>query len=58
MGVAAEKVVAVVFEPAAERIEGLKERAERLEVEAEAETVEQVREGLAETWRKVEERGV
>ncbi len=58
VGVAAEKVAAVVLEPAAERLEGLKSRAERLKIEAEAETVEQVREGLAEAWRKVEERGV
>jgi hypothetical protein len=58
MGVSAEKVATVVLEPAVGRIEDLKSRAERLEIEAEAETVEQVREGLAEIWQKVEERGV
>lgn len=58
MGVSAEKVAAVVLEPALERIESLKSRAERLEIEADAETVEQVRDGLAEIWQKVEERGV
>ena len=42
----------------ADRIENLKRRAERLELEAEAETVEEIREGLAESWRVVEERGI
>jgi hypothetical protein len=42
----------------ADRIEDLKRRAERLELEPEADTVEQIREGLAESWRVVEKRGV
>jgi hypothetical protein len=58
VGVAAEKVIAVALEPAVERIESLKARAERLGLEADPETVEEIREGLAESWRVVEERGV
>jgi septation ring formation regulator EzrA len=58
MGVPPESVVAVVLEPVADRIEDLKDRAERLELEATSETVEEIREGLAESWRVVEERGV
>ncbi len=53
-----ESVVAVVLEPVAAQIEDLKDRAERLELEAEAETVEEIREGLAESWRVVVKRGV
>ena len=58
MGVPSENVVAVVLEPVADRIEDLKDRAERLELEPEAETVEEIREGLAESWRAVEKRGI
>ena len=58
IGVAAEKVIAVVLEPAVGRIEDLKSLAERLELEPDAETVEEVREGLQESWCVVEERGV
>ncbi len=58
VGVPAEKVVAVVLEPVVDRIEDLKDRAERLELEPDAEMVEEMREGLAESWRTVEERGV
>jgi hypothetical protein len=58
VGVPAENVVAVVLEPVADRIEDLKDRAERLELEAISETVEEIREGLAESWRVVEKRGV
>jgi hypothetical protein len=50
MVVSAEKAATVVLEPAVDRIEELKSRAERLEIEADAETVEQIREGLAEMW--------
>ena len=57
MGVAAEKIAAVVLEPVVGGIEDMKARAERLGVEAEAELVGQVREGLAEAWRTVEARG-
>ena len=58
MGVGAEKVVAVVLAPVAGRIEALETRAERLGLEADPETVEEVRDGLRESWRVVEERGV
>jgi hypothetical protein len=58
VGVPAESVVTVVLEPVADRIEDLKDRAERLELEPVSETVEEIREGLAESWRVVEKRGV
>jgi hypothetical protein len=58
VGVPAEKVVAVVLEPVVDRIEDLKDRAVRLELEANAETVEEIREGLGESWRVVEKRGI
>jgi hypothetical protein len=58
VGVGAEKIVAVVLEPVAGRIEDLEARAERLGLEADPETVQKVREGLRESWRVVEERGV
>jgi hypothetical protein len=57
VGVPAENVVAVVLEPVADRIEDLKDRAERLELEPVPETVEEIREGLAESWRVVERAG-
>jgi hypothetical protein len=58
VGVEAQKVAAVVLEPVAGRIEDLEARAERLGLEADPETVQKVREGLADNWRLVEERGV
>ena len=58
VGVPAEKVIAVVLEPVVDRIEELKSLAQRLELESDADTVEQIQEGLAESWRVVEERGV
>lgn len=58
MSVAAEKIASVVLEPVMGRIEDMKLRAERLGVEADVETVEEMRETLAETWRIVEARGV
>ena len=57
-GVPAEKLAAVVLEPIMEQIEALKRRAERLEIEPDAETVEEIREGLAETWRIAQKRGI
>ena len=42
----------------ANRIKDLKSRAERLDLEPKAETVEEIREDLAESWRVVEKRGV
>jgi hypothetical protein len=58
VGVGAQKVAAVVLEPVAGRIEDLEVRAKRLGLQADPETVEEIREGLAEIWRVVEERGV
>ena len=58
VGVEAQKVAAVVLEPFAERIEDLEARAERLGLKPDAKTVEEIREGLRESWRVVEERGV
>jgi hypothetical protein len=58
VGVAAEKALAVALEPAVGRVESLKARAEGLGLEANPETVEEIREGLRESWRVVEERGV
>jgi hypothetical protein len=58
LGVGAQKVAAVVLEPFAGRIEDLGARAERLGLEPDEETVEEIREGLAESWHVVEERGV
>ena len=58
VGVEAQKVAAVVLEPVAGRIEDLEVRAKRLGLEADPETVEEIREGLAQSWRGVEERGV
>jgi hypothetical protein len=58
VGVAPEKVAAVILEPAIERIEDMRGRAARLGLEADAQTVEEVRGGLAEAWRVVEERGI
>ncbi len=58
VGVPAEKVIAVVLEPVVDRIEELASRAEHLELEPDAKTVEQIREGLAQSWRVVEQRGV
>jgi hypothetical protein len=40
------------------RIADMRARAERLEVEADAEIVEMVGKTLGESWRVVEERGV
>jgi hypothetical protein len=55
VGVSAEKLVAVVLAPVMGRIEDMKARAEPLGLEADAETVEEVRGGLTEAWRVVEE---
>ncbi len=57
-GVPAEELAAVVLEPITEQIEALKVRAERLEVEPDPATVEEIREGLAKTWRVAQERGI
>ena len=56
LGLDALKVLAVVLEPAVARIEDLEALAERLRLETDAETVEEIREGLAEAWDSVEGR--
>ena len=58
VGVDAEKVAAVILEPAEDRLRGLRARAERLGLELDAENVEEIREGLAEAWRVRLQRGV
>jgi hypothetical protein len=58
VGVEAQKVAAVVLEPFAACIEDLEARAERLGLKPDEETVEEIRESLAESWRVVKERGV
>jgi hypothetical protein len=58
MGLEAEDVLKVVAEPGVERVETLRALAERLQIEADSEIVETIREGLAESWRVVCERGV
>jgi hypothetical protein len=57
MGLDAAKVLRVVLEPGAGRIQELEDLAKRLGLEPDAETVEEMREGLAEAWRMVEARG-
>jgi hypothetical protein len=62
MGVAGEKILAATLqegpgEEAIGRVEGLKDRAERLGLEPDEESVEEICEALAEAWRVVEERG-
>ena len=57
-GVPADKLAAVVLAPVMEQIEALERRAESLGVEPEAETVEEIRQGLAEAWRMAERRGI
>ncbi len=57
-GVPAEKVGAVVLAPVMEVVAAMKRRAETLGVEADSETVEELREGLAEIWRGAQERGI
>ncbi len=47
----------VVLEAGAERVEDLEAKVERLGLEPDAETVEEIREGLTEAWRSVEARG-
>jgi hypothetical protein len=59
MGVEAKKVLAVALGPGpAERVEWLEALAERLELEADAETVNAEREELERAWEVVEEQGI
>jgi hypothetical protein len=56
--VSAEKVAAVILEPAMGRIADMRARAQRLGVKEDAQIVEEVRQTLGESWRVVVERGV
>ena len=58
VGVDAEKVAAVILEPAEDRIKGLQARTERLDLDLDPEAIEEIREGLEEGWRVRLERGV
>jgi hypothetical protein len=59
MGVEAKKVLAVALGPRpVERVETLEALAERLELEADPETVNAVREELERAWEIVEDRGI
>jgi hypothetical protein len=53
----ASKVLRVVLKPGAARVEELEVLAGRLELEPDAETVEEIREGLTEAWCSVQGRG-
>ena len=57
LGLDALKVLTVVLEPGVTRIGDLEATAERLDLEPDAEQVEEIREGLAEAWRWAEGRG-
>jgi len=57
IGVEATTILKVVLEEGVERIEELEDLAGHLDLEPDAETVEEIREGLAESWRVVERAG-
>jgi hypothetical protein len=57
LGLDAAKVLSVVLEAGASRVEELEALAGLLELEPDAETVERIREGLTEAWHSVEGRG-
>lgn len=56
LGLDAPKVLRVVHEEGAARVEELEALADRLGLKPVAETVERIREGLAEAWQIVEKR--
>jgi len=57
LGLDAGKVLRVVLEPGAERVEELQAAAEWLDLDPDPGTVEEIREGLAGAWAVVEGRG-
>lgn len=57
MGLEAEAILKVVLEEGVERVGDLKALAERLSIEPQTETVEEIAEGLAEAWGLVERAG-
>jgi hypothetical protein len=58
MNLSPEKVLKVVVEPGLENVEEMKTRAERLGLEPDEEIATAIREGLAESWSVIVERGV
>jgi hypothetical protein len=58
MGVAAEKMVAAIMEPAVAQIEDLKLRAGRLGIEPDRAKADELRDGLARAWETHLEQGV
>ena len=57
LGLDASKVLKVVQEAGASRLEDLEALAERLDLDPDPETVEEIREGLTEAWWTVLGRG-
>jgi hypothetical protein len=57
MNLSPEKVLKVVVEPGLEHVEDMKARAERLGLEPDEEIATVIREGLAESWSVIIERG-
>jgi hypothetical protein len=57
MGLAATKVLGVALEHSLKRIEELEAMAQRLDLEPDVESAEEIRKDLAEAWALVEERG-
>jgi hypothetical protein len=57
MNLSPEKVLKVVVEPGLEHVEDMKARAERLGLEPDEEIATAIREGLAESWSVIIERG-
>ena len=57
MNLSPEKVLKVVVEPGLEHVEDMKARAERLGLEPDEEIATAIREGLAESWSMIIERG-
>jgi excisionase family DNA binding protein len=57
LGLGATKILGVALEHSLERIEELEEMADRLGLEPDEESAQEIGEDLAEAWRMVEERG-
>ena len=57
IGLEASAILKVVLEAGVERVEELEDLAQRLGIEPEPETVEEIARGLAEGWRVVERAG-
>jgi hypothetical protein len=58
MNLSPEKVLKVVVEPGLEHVEDMKARAQRLKLEPDEEIATAIRDGLAESWSVIVERGV